>query len=175
MLPNPPLRRLAVLLDGFAAELAASCPGATMERFPARRWADLWSRALMLTLPGGLAAAAIEKATGRLLPLGVDLQEHATAVQVQVHAVFEPADGTGPQGTGSPNTGPRLVRASVSAPKPDTVIGAGLWQMLRPHLSLLSAVSEGRRPLLGPRLPVGRAAGSHCAQSRCGRRGPGRP
>jgi hypothetical protein len=134
MLPNPPSRRLAVLLDGFAAELAASCPGATMERFPARRWADLWSRALMLTLPGGLAAAATEKATGRFLPLGIDLQEHATAVQVQVHAVFEPADGTQP----------RLVRASVSAPKPDTVIGAGLWQMLRPHMSLLTAVSEGR-------------------------------
>jgi hypothetical protein len=134
LLPNPRLRRLAVLLDGFAAELAASCPGATMERFPARRWADLWSRALVLTLPGGLAAAAIEKATGRLLPLGIDLQEHATAVQVQVHAVFEPADGTQP----------RVVRASVSAPKPDTVIGAGLWQLLRPHMSLLSAVSEGR-------------------------------
>ena len=134
MLPNPTLRRLAVLLDGFAAELAASCPGATMERFPARRWADLWSRALMLTLPGGLAAAALAKATGRLLPLGIDLQEHATAVQVQVHAVFEPADGTQP----------RVVRASVSAPKPDTVIGAGLWQLLRPHMSLLGAVSEGR-------------------------------
>jgi hypothetical protein len=134
MLPNPLLRRLAVLLDGFAAELAASCPGATMERFPARRWADLWSRALVLTLPRGLATAAIEKATGRLLPLGIDLQEHATAVQVQVHAVFEPADGTQP----------RVVRASVSAPKPDTVIGAGLWQMLRPHMSLLSAVSDGR-------------------------------
>jgi hypothetical protein len=134
MLPNPTLRRLAVLLDGFAAELAALCPGTTMERFPARRWADLWSRALMLTLPGGLATAAIEKATGRLLPLGIDLQEHATAVQVQVHAVFEPADGTQP----------RLVRASVSAPKPDTIIGAGLWQLLRPHMSLLGAVSEGR-------------------------------
>jgi hypothetical protein len=81
-----------------------------------------------------MAATAIEKATGRLLPLGIDLQEHATAVQVQVHAVFEPADG-GQQ---------RLVRASVSAPKPDTVIGAGLWQMLRPHMSLLNAFSEGR-------------------------------
>jgi hypothetical protein len=134
MLPHPRLRRLAALLDGFAAELAACCPGATMERFPARRWADLWSRALLLTLPGGLAATETENATGRLLPLGVDLQEHATAVQVQVHAVFEPAD----------NSQPRLVRASVCAPKPDTVIGAGLWQLLRPHLSLLRAVSEGR-------------------------------
>jgi hypothetical protein len=134
MLPDLKLRRLAVLLDGFAAELAASCPGATMERFPARRWADLWSRALLLTLPGGMAATATEKATGRLLPLGIDLQEHATAVQAQVHAVFEPADGTQQ----------RLVRASVSAPKPDTVIGAGLWQLLRPHMSLLDAFSEGR-------------------------------
>ncbi|MFZ4129838.1 hypothetical protein ACOZEM_18165 [Streptomyces cellulosae] len=134
MLPEPGLRRLATLLDGFAAELAASCPGATLERIPVRRWADLWSRAMLLTLPGADRTAAVGEATGRLLPLGVDLHEHATAVQAQVHAVFEPADG----GTH------RLVRASVSAPKPDTVVGAGLWQLLRPRMSLLAAVSEGR-------------------------------
>ncbi|WTB87631.1 hypothetical protein OIE99_04940 [Streptomyces cellulosae] len=134
MLPEPGLRRLATLLDGFAAELAASCPGATLERIPVRRWADLWSRAMLLTLPGADRTTAVGEATGRLLPLGVDLHEHATAVQAQVHAVFEPADG-GP---------PRLVRASVSAPKPDTVVGAGLWQLLRPRMSLLAAVSEGR-------------------------------
>lgn len=134
MLPDPALRRPATLLDGFAAELAASCPGATLERIPVRRWADLWSRALLLTVPGAAARPDTGEATGRLLPLGVDVQEHATAVQAQVHGVFEPADG----GT------PRLVRASVSAPKPDTVVGAGLWQLLRPHMSLLSAVGEGR-------------------------------
>ncbi|WP_406865531.1 hypothetical protein ABZO31_30590 [Streptomyces sp. HUAS MG47] len=135
MLPDPALRRLATLLDGFAAELAASCPGASLERVPVRRWADLWSRALLLTVPGALTApAATAPATGRLLPLGVDLHEHATAVQAQVHAVFEPADG-------SP---PLLVRASASAPKPDTIVGAGLWQLLRPHMSLLAAVGEGR-------------------------------
>jgi hypothetical protein len=134
LLADPDLRRLATLLDGFAAELAASCPGAALERVPARRWADLWSRAMLLTLPGAAAAPATGTATGRLLPLGVDLHEHATAVQAQVHAVFEPADGTGP----------RLVRASVSAPKPDTVAGAGVWPLLRPHMSLLTAVSDGR-------------------------------
>ncbi|MFD1666817.1 hypothetical protein ACFSJI_15905 [Streptomyces calvus] len=134
MLPDPALRRLATLLDGFAAELAASCPGATLERVPVRRWADLWTRAVLLTLPGAVTTSPTEEVTGRLLPLGVDVQEHATAVQAQVHAVFEPADG----GT------PRLVRASVSAPKPDTVVGAGLWQLLRPHMSLLAAVGEGR-------------------------------
>ncbi|MFD3626357.1 hypothetical protein [Streptomyces sp. NPDC058698] len=134
MLPEPGLRRLAALLDGFAAELAASCPGAALEHVPVRRWADLWSRAVLLTLPGAASAPAVGEVTGRLLPLGVDVQEHATAVQAQVHAVFEPADG-GPA---------RLVRASVSAPKPDTVVGAGLWQLLRPHMSLLAAVGEGR-------------------------------
>lgn len=134
MLPDPALRRLATLLDGFAAELAASCPGADLERVPERRWGDLWSRALLLALPGAADPQPGGTLTGRLLPLGVDLHEHATAVQAQVHAVFEPDDG-GP---------PRLVRAGAATPKPDTVIGAGLWQLLRPRLSLLAAVGEGR-------------------------------
>ncbi|MGW1273079.1 hypothetical protein ACWD5A_31295, partial [Streptomyces sp. NPDC002491] len=134
MLPEPGLRRLATLLDGFAAELAASCPGAALERVPERRWADLWARALLLTVPGAADIPVAGAATGRLLPLGVDLHEHATAAQAQVHAVFEPADGSVP----------RLVRASVSAPKPDTVVAAGVWQLLRPHLSLLAALGEGR-------------------------------
>ncbi|MFE4666969.1 hypothetical protein ACFRI7_22160 [Streptomyces sp. NPDC056716] len=134
MLPDPALRRLATLLDGFAAELAASCPGATLERIPARRWADLWSRAMLLTVPGAAIAPVTGTATGRLLPLGIDVHEHATAAQAQVHAVFEPADGSTP----------RLVRAGISVPKPDTVVGAGVWQLMRPHLSLLAAVSEGR-------------------------------
>ncbi|MDX3075548.1 hypothetical protein [Streptomyces sp. MI02-7b] len=134
MLPDPALRRLATLLDGFSAELAASCPGAALDRVPVRRWADLWSRGILLTVPGAADAPATGTATGRLLPLGVDLHEHDTAVQAQVHAVFEPADGTAA----------RLVRASVSVPKPDTVVGAGIWQLLRPHMSLLAAVGEGR-------------------------------
>jgi hypothetical protein len=133
MLPDPALRRLAALLDGFAAELAASCPGSALDRVPARRWGDLWSRAMVLTLPGAADVPETRTATGRILPLGVDLHEHATAAQAQVHAVFEPGD-SGP---------PRLVRASVSVPKPDTVVGAGIWQLLRPHMSLLEAVSEG--------------------------------
>ncbi|MET4922546.1 hypothetical protein P3L51_09330 [Streptomyces sp. PSRA5] len=134
MLPDPAVRRLATLLDGFAAELAASCPGTALDRVPVRRWADLWSRAMILTVPGAADVPVTGTATGRLLPLGVDVREHATAVQAQVYAVFEHADGAVP----------RLVRANVSVPKPDTVVGAGLWQLLRPHMSLLAAVSEGR-------------------------------
>ncbi|WP_369206675.1 hypothetical protein [Streptomyces sp. PU-14G] len=134
MLPDPALRRLAMLVDGFSAELAASCPGASLERVPVRRWADLWSRAMLLTVPGATEVPSAGTVTGRLLPLGADVQEHATAVQAQVHAVLEPGDGAQP----------RLVRAAVSVPKPDTVVGAGLWQLLRPHMALLEALSEGR-------------------------------
>jgi hypothetical protein len=134
MLQEPSLRRLAMLLDGLATELAASCPGSALERVPERRWGDLWSRAMLLTVPGAAGAAPAGTDTGRLLPLGIDLHEHATAVQAQVHAVLEAADGSAP----------RLVRAAVSVPKPDTVVGAGVWQLLRPHLSLLGAVGEGR-------------------------------
>jgi hypothetical protein len=134
---QPGLRRLAVLLDGFAAELRASSPGATLARVPVRRWADLWSRAMLLSQPGAadlLDSAELDTVSGRLLPLGVELHEHPTAVQAQVHAVLEPADG-------SPA---RLVRASVSAAKVDTIVGRGVWQLLREHCSLLAALAEHR-------------------------------
>ncbi|MBB5867329.1 hypothetical protein F4553_000708 [Allocatelliglobosispora scoriae] len=131
---QPPLRRLAVLLDGFAAELRASSPGATLARVPVRRWADLWSRAMLLSQPGAAATAEVGAVSGRLLPLGVELHEHPTAVQAQIHAVLEPADG-------SPA---RLVRASVSAAKVDTIVGRGVWQLLRAHCSLLAALAEHR-------------------------------
>ncbi|MEY9839488.1 hypothetical protein ABH941_004750 [Streptacidiphilus sp. EB103A] len=134
MLPDLGLRRLAVLLDGFAAELAACCPGAAMDQFPLRRWADLWTRGLLLAHPTYAPAIAERTVTGRLLPLGVDLQEHPTAAQAQVHAVLEPADGSAT----------RLVRVSVSTAKTDTIVGAGVWQLLRPHLSLLAAAAQGR-------------------------------
>ncbi|MFF4772115.1 hypothetical protein ACFY05_04590 [Microtetraspora fusca] len=137
LLAVPGLRRTAVLLDGLAAELRASSPIATMERLPARRWADLWTRALLLSQPGGPAAAVPEPAatvSGRLLLLGVDVHEHGTAVQIQVHAVLEPADG-GPA---------RLVRASVAAPKVDTIVGPALWRLLQWHPVLLGALAEHR-------------------------------
>ncbi len=133
LLAEPGLRRLAVLVDGLAAELRASCPVSTMERLPARRWADLWARALLLSQ----SAPPTEKAasvSGRLLVLGVDVHEHGTAVQIQVHAILEPSDGT-PQ---------RLVRTSVAAAKVDTIAGPAVWRLLQAHPVLLGALAERR-------------------------------
>ncbi|MGH3378061.1 MAG: hypothetical protein ACRDP6_25345 [Actinoallomurus sp.] len=133
LLADAELRRLAVLLDGLSAELRASCPVATMERLPARRWTDLWARALLLSPDAG-AAVPTASVSGRLLILGVDVHEHATAVQVQVHAILEPA-GTAP---------PRLVRTSVAAAKVDTIVGPAIWRLPHRHPMLLGALAEHR-------------------------------
>lgn len=134
LLAEPELRRLAVLLDGFAGELDALCPGSTAEAFPARRWADLWARATLLAQPAYVRATETAPVTGRLLPLGVDLAEHPTAVQARLHAVLEPADGSTP----------RLVRVTVTAPKPRTIVDAGCWRLLSPSCSALEAAAQGR-------------------------------
>lgn len=126
LLAEPRLRRPAMLLDGLAAELRASAPIGAMEQLPARRWADLWARALLLTQTAGLEAT--EQVSGRLLPLGVDIHEHGTAVQIQVHAILEPHG--------------RLVRTSVAAAKVDTISGPFVWQLLSSYPMLLGALAR---------------------------------
>ncbi|MBF6353213.1 hypothetical protein IU449_01380 [Nocardia higoensis] len=128
----PELRRLAVLLDGFAAELRAAAPIATLDQIPARRWADLWSQALLLTWRGQ-SDIEPETVSGRLLVIGVDVHEHGTAVQAQVHAVLE-------TGTGAA----RSVRISIGAAKVDTIVGPAVWQVLGDHPRLLRALAERR-------------------------------
>lgn len=147
LLAEPCLRRLAVVLDGLTAELRASCPVGTMERLPVRRWADLWSRALLLAQPGGWPGttepAGAERVSGRLLPLGVDVHEHGTAVQLQVHGVLEPAGGGGPL----------LVRTGVAAAKVDTIVGPALWRLPGECPVLLRALA-GHRGLEVTDLPL---------------------
>ncbi|MEU7000401.1 hypothetical protein [Nonomuraea sp. NPDC046570] len=133
LLAEPGLRRPAVLLDGLAAELRASSPIATMDRLPVRRWADLWTRALLLSQGSGGAGSA-STVSGRLLILGVDVHEHATAVQMQVHGILEPTGG-GPS---------RLVRTGVAAGKTDTIVGPAVWRLLHRHPVLLGALAEHR-------------------------------
>ncbi|MFG1696211.1 hypothetical protein [Nonomuraea sp. NPDC049309] len=133
LLAEPALRGLAVLLDGLAAELRASSPVATMDRVPARRWADLWTRAMLLAQRGPWREAA-EEVSGRLLILGADVHEHATAVRVQVHAVLEPSGGGQA----------RLVRTSVAAAKVDTIVGPTVWRLFGGHPTLLAALAEHR-------------------------------
>ncbi|MDT0268490.1 hypothetical protein RM844_19580 [Streptomyces sp. DSM 44915] len=133
---EPAARRLAVLLDGLAAELRACAPLATWERLPVRRWADLWAGALLLSQPGARLAAGepLAEVTGRLLPLGTELHEHDTAVQLVVHALLE---------TGGDEPA-RLVRVAVGAAKVETISGPTVWQLLTGYPVLLRALAERR-------------------------------
>ncbi|MGC5053242.1 hypothetical protein ACLQ2S_17510 [Micromonospora sp. DT48] len=142
-LAEPALRRLAVLLDGLAAELRASHPVALMSQVPARRWADLWSRAMLLAQDWSVPDGEVETVSGRLLPLGVDLHEHCTTVQVQVHGVLEPSDGQPA----------RLVRTAVAAAKVETITGPAVWRLLQAHPNLLAALAQ-RRVLTVTDLPL---------------------
>ncbi|MFC4949742.1 hypothetical protein [Pseudonocardia sp. GCM10023141] len=144
LLAAPARRRLGVLIDGLAAELRACSPVVAMDEVPARRWADLWARALLLA-HAPVAPESAATVSGRLFVLGVDVHEHATAVQVQVHAVL---DGNGP---------PRLVRASIAAAKVDTIVGPAVWRLLQRFPVLLAALAQHRSATLTdmPLLPSG--------------------
>lgn len=131
LLAEPSRRRLAVLLDGFAAELRAAAPVATLPRVPVRRWADLWARALILS-QDGLPADPSAPVDGRLLILGADLHQHPTVFRCQVHGLLETAGGV------------RLVRTSVAAAKVDTISGASAWRMLAAFPILLAGLAEHR-------------------------------
>ncbi|MER7368865.1 hypothetical protein [Nonomuraea wenchangensis] len=133
LLAVPSLRGLAVLLDGLAAELRASCPVSTMDRLPARRWGDLWTRGVLLSRSGPWHGGA-EPVSGRLLILGADVHEHATVVRAQVHGILEPAGG-GPA---------RLVRTGVAAAKVDTIVGPAVWRLMSGHPVLLGALAGHR-------------------------------
>ncbi|MEU8240362.1 hypothetical protein AB0C07_19140 [Actinoplanes missouriensis] len=132
LLADPAARRLAVLLDGFAAELRAAAPVATLDRVPVRRWADLWARALLLS-QDGFPADPGEPVDGRFLLLGADLHEHPTIFQAQAHGLLETAGGE-----------VRLVRAAVAAPKVETITGPSAWRMLAAFPIFRAALAEHR-------------------------------
>jgi hypothetical protein len=131
LLADPAQRRLAVLLDGFAGELRACAPVATLDRVPVRRWADLWSRALLLSQDGYPGVEGVP-VTGRLLYLGVDLHEHPAAFRAQAHALLETGDQV------------RVVRTSVAAAKVDTITGPSAWRMLA-GFPFFRAMAAGHR------------------------------
>lgn len=134
LVQEPSQRRLAVLLDGLAAELRFSVPVAGVPHLPVRRWADLWSRAVLLAQTVEPAAPAEpEQVSGRLVILGVEIAEHATAVQLRVHGLLE-TDAAAPQ----------LVRTSVSILKVASIVGPAVWQLFGDIPKLRTALAEQR-------------------------------
>jgi hypothetical protein len=134
-LAEPGLRGLGVLLDGLMAELRAMAPVSAAPQVPQRRWADLWSRAVLLSQPPVPPAqpASPQIVSGRLLPLGLAINEHGTAARLTLHAVLRTSTGSG-----------RRVRAGVTVSKVDTIVGPAIWPLFKDFPVLLAALADHR-------------------------------
>ncbi|EYF08764.1 hypothetical protein [Chondromyces apiculatus] len=115
---EPRLGRHAALLGGFLDELLTVFPARGTPEFPLFRWADLWSRAMVLSARAP-APAHTYTVSGELRILGADLRQHETfATLVAFGSLRE---------KGKPA---RLVRATISAFKVDVIQGEELGPLL---------------------------------------------
>lgn len=114
----PGLSRLAAGLTGFVHELLDHAPTSALPTVPARRWADLWSRALLstVTLPEDPLSTPT---SGNLQVLGADVRHHDHLVSVLIHGVLE-AGGQR-----------RFVRCPFHGWKVDAIAGAAAWNVVR--------------------------------------------
>lgn len=129
---EPVHRRLAMILDGWCTELRAKLPIAALAEVPVRRWADLWTRARILSEANYPQYGATDRVSGRLLPVAVDVFDHDTLFGVVVHAVLESGESS------------RLVRTTVSAPKVEVIAGAAMWDLITGADRLRAALAEDR-------------------------------
>lgn len=120
---EPALARSAALLTGWLKELLAATPAGGVE-IPVFRWADLWSRAMILAqeFPVPENGATV---TGLFHPLGADVRTHPHFVSVVFYGLLE-ADGKG-----------RIVRVPFSSYKVDVIGGMETWQLFRPRADVL--------------------------------------
>lgn len=105
------LPRQAALLGGFLDEMLAVFPAKGTPSIPLFRWADLWSRAMVLCAAAP-PTLATRPATGELRLLGADLRQHDTFATLVAFGVLREAGKE-----------PRLVRATISAFKVDVIQG----------------------------------------------------
>lgn len=114
---DPAHRRLAALLTGFTTELLDHTPTASLDHIPARRWADLWTRAMLLASRAPQASAETQ-VEGTFTPVGVDVHLHDNLASAQVWGVLERGGAR------------QVARATCSTWKVDVVAGNEIWSLL---------------------------------------------
>ena len=125
----PELHSLSAVLTGLAHELLDHAPTSALSDPPLRRWADLWTRAMLLTLalPDRSATSTV---SGSLIPLGADIRHHDHLLSVVVHGLLDAGDK-------------RVVRVTLSAWKVDAVAGAEIWSLIdKLAPALVAALAE---------------------------------
>lgn len=124
---QPELLRLSSLLTLWIDELV----GWDRRRdLPSRRWADLWTRALLLTAAPPDRSSA-QPVSGSLAVLGADLQHGPHVHRLVVHGILATAGAR------------QLVHVPVVQWKVDAVGGAEVWRMLHDHApELVDAIAS---------------------------------
>ena len=141
---QPEAARLAMLLTGYVHELSDAIPASQLAVVPARRWVDLWCRAMIsaLRLPPAPTPVPV---SGSLLLLGCDMRHHTNVVSAVFYGVIEGEEEGAPA---------RFVRTSVSAYKVDLVSGEELFQALDATSEGLLAAWSGTKALELKEMPL---------------------
>ncbi len=143
---DPQTLRLGMLLTGIWREWMDALPIVDADALPARRWADLWTRA-MIGATGLPAALVTREVTGTLKVLGCELRHHPNAVSAVAHGVLSE--------DGQPD---RLVRATISSYKVDVVVGAEMWRAFDDRYAPLVQALSAHKTLKLTEVPL-RASG----------------
>ena len=139
---QPALGRLAALLTGLMDEIMDSAPTSGMDQVPARRWADLWCRAMLGAhrLP---PAPASTEVSGTLRMLGADARHHDHIVSLIGYGLLE-VEGEKV----------RMVRTQVSCWKVDAITSDEVWTTLEGAAGDLLTALAGRKSLTITGMPL---------------------
>ena len=128
LLQEPRAVRLSALLTGFISELETCAPMSAMTDFPTRRWADLWSRAVLGTR-GMPEVTERERIEGQLFLLGTDIREQSHGVRLRVYGILCRDEKT-----------PQLVCINRFAFKVPTITSFEIWKLFEDSPKLLQAL-----------------------------------
>lgn len=133
IMTEPALTRHAALLSGFLGELLTVFPAHSKPEIPRQRWADLWARAMVLSLAPP-AATPTRAASGELRVFATDLRQHDNLASLVAYGALVEA--------GKPA---RVVRTGVAAFKVDVLQGDDLGGLLgEVGGKLLGALATGQ-------------------------------
>ena len=129
LLENASFRPQSTLLTGLVNELSYSIPIGNGKPVPLRRWADLWSKAMM-NCQGQLQEAQVKEISGVFQVLGSEILQHNNVVALRVYGLLE-LDGA-----------KKFTQFSVQAFKVDTIVGFESWKLFVDFPKLLKALSD---------------------------------
>ena len=129
LMENTALRQQSTLLTGLVNELGYSIPIGNGKPIPLRRWADLWSKAMM-NCQGKLQEDEVQIVSGVFEVVGSEILQHNNAVALRVYGLLE-IDKV-----------KKITQFSVQVFKVDTIVGFESWKLFSGFPKLLKTLSK---------------------------------